>query len=242
MKPVLLLVPGMLNTAEVWADVVARLPEEAAGTRVASVVGQDSIAGMAADAWQQLGDVAPQTPIVLAGFSLGGYVVMEMLARAPRTPHAVALISTQGGPETTEAAARRRKTIAAMEERFAGVVDGLVTFCTHEPGAALAARVREMMMGIGAAAATRQMHAIMQRADHRATLAQLESPTLVMCGGQDLVTPPERSQELARLLPRAELRLVQNAGHMLPLERPAEVADALQSLLASITTTEGDAR
>lgn len=230
MKPVLLLVPGILNDARVWADVATELAP-LADVRIAAPV-QDDIAAMAEAAWALLADVGADTPIVLAGFSLGGYVAIEMLARPARPLHAAALVSTSPRTEAPEVAAMREKSIAAMQKDFERVVDGIVQFGTHEPGVERVAQLKAMMLDVGADTAIRQNRAVMQRGDHREALARLALPVAVLCGHQDRITPPELSRELAELLPNARLVLVEGAGHMLPCEQPQAVARELRALLA----------
>lgn len=238
MRPVLLLVAGMFNDDEVWQD-VARAVAPLADLRMA-LPRQDSIAAMAQAAWARLDDVPAGVPVVLAGFSLGGYVVQEMLAAPRRALAAAALISTSARPETPEGSAVREKTMAALARDVVKVVDGLVGFGTHEAPPALAQRMRAMMLRVGADTAIRQTRAIMGRADHRAVLGRLQLPVAVLCGQQDRITPPALSQELAALVPGAQLHLIDGSGHMLPLEQPRAVAGVLAALLQQARTQQGD--
>lgn len=230
MKPVLLLITGMLNDESVWRDVVLLLDAEADVRIVVPV--QDSIPAMAAAAWAQLSDVPTTTPIVLAGFSLGGYVAQEMLARQARPVHAAALLSTSPRPESPEGAAVRERSISAMQKNFEKVVEGIAAFGTCHADAVLAERLRRMMLGVGLDTAIRQNRAIAARSDHRAALAALQLPVAVLCGAQDRITPPELSKETAALVPGAQLEIVEGAGHMLPCERPEAVARVLRGLLS----------
>ncbi|GAB4249708.1 MULTISPECIES: alpha/beta fold hydrolase [Deferrisoma] len=61
-------------------------------------------------------------------------------------------------------------------------------------------------------------------------LGRIAVPTAVVCGDRDVMTPPELSRELAEAIPRAGLRLVPGAGHMVILEAPGAVAEALAEL------------
>lgn len=233
MKPVLLLVAGMLNDASIWDEVAAPL-RALAEVRIALPLAA-SVPAMAADAWDVVADVPPEAPLVLAGFSLGGYVALEMLARprdAQRPLRAAALLSTSPRPETPEGLAQRERTIAAMQKDFGTVVDGIVQWGTHAPAPALAERLRRTMRGVGAETAIRQNRAIAARADHRAALAALRLPVAVMCGAQDRITPPGLARELAAAVPGATLEIVDGAGHMLPVERPEAVVRVLRGLLA----------
>jgi pimeloyl-ACP methyl ester carboxylesterase len=78
--------------------------------------------------------------------------------------------------------------------------------------------------------------------DVTAGVTRLDVPTLVLTGAQDRLTPPVLSQQLAELLPNpVELKILPETGHMTPLERPAELADALATLAAGVGLFGGDA-
>ena len=229
MKAVVLLVPGVLCTAAVWQPVIDALGT-LADIRV-SVPVEESIADMADSAWDSVGDIAPDVPLILAGFSLGGFVVLDMLARSRRPVHAVAFVSTSARPETPEGAVMRGKTIAALGKDFARAVEGIIQFASPTASAELVEDLRRMMREVGPGIAVRQNRAAQVRADHRPALPRLDLPVVVLCGTDDRVTPPDRSREMAQLIPGARLELVEGAGHMLPREHPEIVARALRALL-----------
>lgn len=232
MKPVLLLIPGMLNDASLWDGVIESLGP-LADVRVAAPV-QATIPEMAQAAWALLAGLSPQQAVVLAGFSLGGYVAIEMLARpAPGAPglRGLALVSTSARPETPEGGAARARTIHAMQRDFGKAVDGIAQWNSHEPSPERAARLTRMMLGVGAEVAVRQLRAIAGRADHRDALARLSMPVAVLCGRHDRTTPPALSEEIAALVPHARCEIVEGASHMLPIEQPQAVAAALRNLL-----------
>jgi pimeloyl-ACP methyl ester carboxylesterase len=234
MKPVLLLIPGMFNTAAIWDPVRAHL-DPGVDVRVANVLTQPSIAAMADDAWAQVAGLPPGTPLIAAGFSMGGYVLIDMLARHAGRVNAAAFIDTSAQIETPDSMAAREKTIAALGRSFERAVSAVIPFSLHPDHHARADLVdgmRAMMHTVGADAAIRQTRAIMARADHRTMLAQLRLPTLVVCGAQDKVTPPELSDDLAALLHGAEQLTLQQAGHQAPLEQPQALAASLMRLVA----------
>lgn len=231
MKPVLLLIPGMLNNAHVWDDVVACL-RDAADLRVADVLHQSSIAAMADDAMALVADVPRQRGVVLVGFSMGGYVAADLLARAPQRWSAAVLVATSCLPETPEGAAGREKAIAAFESDFEATIQGVAKRGLAQPNLQLQERLCKMMRAVGAATAVRQTRAIRDRADHRAALSTLQLPVHVVCGQQDRITPPAWSQALADTVPGAVLHRIDNAGHMLPMEHPQALAGVLRQALS----------
>ena len=64
--------------------------------------------------------------------------------------------------------------------------------------------------------------------------AELPMPALVVCGEADRLTPPDRSREMAALLPHARLEIVPGAGHLLTMEAPARVNALLLDWLEQI--------
>lgn len=228
-QPVLLLVPGMLNDERVWAGVAQALAD-VAQVRVARVTTQATIPAMAQDAWALLADLPPEAPVVLVGFSMGGYVAIEMLARPQRRLRAAALVATTARPESPQGQAQREKSIAALQGDFARTVQGIAQWGSHEPTPALLQALTAMMLDVGAETAVRQTRAIMARGDHREALARLDLPVHVLCGAADRITPPALSQELAALIPHARFHEIEKAGHMLPLEQPDQVAALLRPL------------
>ena len=235
----LLLIPGLLNTPAVFDRLRAQL-EPAVDLRIATVHTQASLAAMSADAWAQLSDVPATRPVVIGGFSMGGYVAWQMLAdgtKAPRAVQGLALINTSARADTPEGLVNRDKAIAAMASDFGKFVDGLCRFALTPAGhadAALLAEVKAIMHSVGPVAATAQTRALMQRPDRRPGLPTLRLACQVVGGADDAITLPAWSQEMADLIPGARLTLLPGMGHMLPLERPAELAAALHDLLQRV--------
>jgi pimeloyl-ACP methyl ester carboxylesterase len=73
-------------------------------------------------------------------------------------------------------------------------------------------------------------------------LARLTVPTLVISGDRDRLTPPDHSRRIAEALPSlASLLELERTGHMAPLERPAEVADAIATLVSTVVAAPAEA-
>lgn len=236
MQPTLVLLHGLLNDERVWEPVASRLRPRA-DIRIPNLRRQERIADMARDAWADLADVPPDAPLVLAGFSMGGYVAQQMLADAPRRVAALALVDTSCRPEPPENIPVREATMAALQRDIGAETLAILRRGVHADqlsNAPLMALGQRIMREVGAAAAIRQIQAIIGRADHRALLARLDIPTLVLCGRTDQVTPLALSREAAALIPRARLQIVEDAGHWAPMEQPQVVATELGRLLDAI--------
>lgn len=68
--------------------------------------------------------------------------------------------------------------------------------------------------------------------DHRADLARLATPTLIIQCDEDIIAPVEVGQYMARNLPDAELVIVENVGHCPHLSSPSASAEAIDTFLA----------
>jgi pimeloyl-ACP methyl ester carboxylesterase len=237
-KPVLLLIPGMLNTARIWNRVVPLLGDEA-DVRIANVTRQASIADMARDAWALVADVPETRRLVVCGFSMGGYVALEMIAAnllASRNDStwSLGLIHTSSRSETAQGREAREKTIAAIGRDFERVIQGIAKFGihgSHHADAGVMAEALSIMRDAGDEVAVRQLRAIMARADQGPLLPKIKARTLVVSSKDDQVVAPAASEEMTSYIEGARLAWMAPAGHMTPLEQPAELATLLKTLL-----------
>ena len=78
-----------------------------------------------------------------------------------------------------------------------------------------------------------QTEALLHRPDRTALLAEIRVPTLVLCGAEDAWSPLARHQQMAARIAGATLLAVPDSGHMVTMERPAEVTQALAAWLAA---------
>ena len=91
--------------------------------------------------------------------------------------------------------------------------------------------VREMGLYLGPETFVRQARALQRRRDQQGTLRRCKVPALILCGEHDKLTPPKRHTFMAELIPYAELRIIEEAGHLPTLEQPAATTAALRDWL-----------
>jgi pimeloyl-ACP methyl ester carboxylesterase len=70
------------------------------------------------------------------------------------------------------------------------------------------------------------------RPDCRDLLPSIAVPTLVVGGAEDRVTPPALQEEIAAGIPGARLMLLDNCGHLAPMEQPQTVSQAMRDWLS----------
>ena len=217
---------GTLCDARVFAPLLARL------SRPATIWSYDRY-NRVSDAASALVEAAPGEFIAL-GFSLGGFVALEALRLAPGKIAGVILLSGNAFPDSPANAAVRRGDVAA------GRYDGLRAFI-EKRGADLVSPschssddivgiIADMAEAEGDDVHMRQTEMNIHRPDLRAAVNGSDRPILAIAGANDHLCPQERYVDLQQA-PNATLKIIDGAGHFLPLEAPAACADAIEIFL-----------
>ena len=71
--------------------------------------------------------------------------------------------------------------------------------------------------------------------DRRADVARITTPTAVICGDADVMTPLKSSQYLHEQIAGSQLVVIPGAGHMAVLEQPAKVAHAIDAFVEGLS-------
>jgi pimeloyl-ACP methyl ester carboxylesterase len=228
-RQTLALLSGALCDAALWRHQIAGL-SDFADVRVADLTRDDNIAAMAA---RTLAGLPPQ--FALAGLSLGGYVALEIMRRAPGRVTKLALLDTTARPGDKGEEAFAEPVTGATERR-AEQVGLFTTLLIHPKRLAdrrLSAILGAMAERVGRKAFLRQQRAAVRRPDSRPGLAAIRCPTLLICGRQDPLAPPALLEEMASAIPGAQLLIIEDCGHLSPLEQPEVVTAALRRWLQS---------
>ena len=233
----LLLLPGIMNDGRVWMPVRGAFAPADRRIVVARTDLHDHVADIAAAAISLM----PEGPFAVAGFSLGGYVSLEVCRQAPGRIAGLALVDTGARSDTAESSANRRKMIEALDNgtstytEVAGSFPPKLLHPAHAADPNLVDLLADMARAVGRDGFKRQQTAAMTRRDNRAGLRGVHAPPVVVCGQEDAVTPPELSDEMAGLLPgEVERVTVATSGHMSTMEQPAAVTAALARWLQRV--------
>jgi pimeloyl-ACP methyl ester carboxylesterase len=226
----LLLVPGLMTDADLWREVEGAL-SPFGPTFHADLSRDGSIEAMAQ---RTLAD-APAC-FILVGFSMGGYVAREIARSAPERVQAMVLIATSArGDPATEA---QRK--AAMASRLAsastvGLSRSAVSSSLHPENAGdetLIGRIFAMGARLGPEVFRRQL--MLERNGDLDRLSAIRCPTFIVAGEQDRLRSIEEAKELQDGIPGAELTVMEGAGHMIPMEVPERLVDAVVRWLGKV--------
>jgi pimeloyl-ACP methyl ester carboxylesterase len=167
----------------------------------------------------------------LAGHSMGGYIILEMIRQAPERIGRLALLNTSARPEAPEVTAKRREMIAEVKQGgYRAVVDRLFANFVH-PSRANDARLKQIVLDmaddVGPDAFVWQLEAISGRIDSRPTLPTIKCPTLVLTCDTDNMVPQDASVEMANAIPGAKFVKIADCGHLPQLEKPDAMSEAL---------------
>ncbi|WP_286773402.1 MULTISPECIES: alpha/beta hydrolase [unclassified Sphingomonas] len=226
----LVLLPGTLCDARVFGAITPQLRATGYSIEHFDMTGLGSAHALAMRALAQYpGRFIP------VGFSLGAIVALELAAIAPERIAALGLIAANGRDVPPADHAARRAAASSDPAALVGDILWPRSVAVRaRDDHALRATIMDMAASQPAGTLALQTEVALTRFDKRPLLARMTMPTLVLGGAEDRIAPPELQRELAEELPEAELVIVPDAGHFLPLERPEPCARALADWLVRI--------
>ena len=226
--PPALLIPGNMCDERLWQPVARKLEQAGYSVRHAPRLDQPTIEAMSQAV---LDDI--DGPILAVGFSMGAIVAAELARIGPERIMALGLVAFNASFDLPERAAVRPRQQAAVR---AGHLEAIVAdelkpnylAAQNKQDPHLLATVMEMARALGADAFIAQSEALRLRRDLRPALRGFSMPVLLACGSEDHLCPPQWHREWADLIgDNARVVEVPGAGHLLPLEQPHALADAL---------------
>jgi pimeloyl-ACP methyl ester carboxylesterase len=208
--------------ADLWADMAPGLGVSGP-LHHGNVYEDDTLEGMA----RRVLEDAPER-FVLIGFSMGGFVARVLALMAPERVIGVAFIASSARGYSDEETARRKAGYRPGDRppRAAGVVSAAMGLHPdRERDPVLLDRLRGMQRRLGPEVRKRQ--AALVRRDGYADLERITCPALVVACRQDRLRTFAETERMARHLPKASFEVIEDCGHMAPLERPHELAGLL---------------
>jgi 3-oxoadipate enol-lactonase len=196
------------------------------------------IAGLAGDVADLLAHLGVNRAHVL-GTSLGGFVAQELALCRPELVGRLVLVGTGDGAPGSE-----RMSLGAMGEMFGlGALspkqvarrglEGATSERYRAKNPEEFERIVEKRLSDSPSAASFYAQALAgSRFDDSGEVGRIGSPTLVIHGAEDRYVPPANARALAESIPNARLRLIEGAGHLVFIERAAEVNREVVEFLA----------
>ena len=245
----LLLIHAFPLSADMWLPQLAKVPQgwrfiapDVRGFRGAGPAFEDAqLSGATMDDYADdlvaLIDHLDIERVAVAGLSMGGYIAMALAARAPERVTHLIVADTRMTADTPEGrAARDTMKADVARDGPRAVADAMlpkligVTSKAEQPD--LNDAVRHLIEINRAAGISGGIDALKSRPARTEVLSRLTVPALVICGAEDVITPPAESEAMARTIPGARLEIIPRAGHLSNLEQPASFTAALQAFLS----------
>ncbi|MEZ4622683.1 MAG: 3-oxoadipate enol-lactonase [Caldilineaceae bacterium] len=240
--PTLVFLNSLGSDLRIWQEVIARLPAhlgilcfDQRGHGLSDAPsGPYTLPQLAADLRGLLNHLVLRQ-VVLVGVSVGGMIAQQFALSDPERVRGLVLCDTGARIATADywserATAVRRGGLAPLAhlilarwvsgdygERHPAAHRGYANMLVRTPAEGYAATCDALRDG-----------------DLRVQVSAIQVPTLVLCGADDLATPPTLGEELAAAIPHARFALIANAGHIPALEEPDAVAAHIRSFLEGL--------
>jgi pimeloyl-ACP methyl ester carboxylesterase len=198
---------------------------------------------------------------IVVGHSMGGMILLQMLADHPEAMAggavtAIALVATSASPVLGSGVPAAAAGLVRVLTPAAGQGHVRATAGRGDPGerpgdlATMYCRLAfgvhplpthvELLRAMTSAVPGPVVGELLQtllNLDVRRVLPSITVPALVVVGTRDLLTPPWHARYLARHIPVTDLHVLPGCGHMVMLERRAELAQLLVALAERTAAT-----
>ena len=177
----------------------------------------------------------------ILGISMGGMIAQEIALKYGQRVNGLILACTHcGGKQAVQAAPYIIKDLS--ESLFAGTqgaaqkaIRCLFSDRTVQQDPGIVQRYEEASKRFPSAPQVliHQLKAI-QGHDTWRDLVNIQNPTLVLAGKEDVLIPPENSKILAGRIPNARLRVIEGGGHQFLIEQPDAFNNAVLEFLKAL--------
>lgn len=186
----------------------------------------------AADLLRLLDGLGIEEPVVLVGFSMGGYIAWPFWEAAPERLCGLVLCDTRAAADDPEAKRMRLKMADKAAEwgtrKIADAMEAkLFAKATREDRPEIIAETREVIGRTAPEAIAAAQRGMAERPDWTPRLGEMNLPTLAIVGDQDVISPPAEMQAITAAMPNARTEVIPGAGHMTTVEQPEAVIAAI---------------
>jgi pimeloyl-ACP methyl ester carboxylesterase len=178
-------------------------------------------------------------PVILAGFSMGGYIAWQFWRKYTHRMRALVACDTRAVGDSAEAKSGRLEMANHVAQWGSGRVAEMMLPKLFAPESFT--ERKELVEATGQVIAATDPRAIAaaqrgmaQRPDVTGWLPQIDVPVQVIVGEKDAISRVEEMQSIADALPNAEIAIVPSAGHMAPVENPKVFNAALLRFVDSL--------
>ncbi|HEY0030202.1 MAG TPA: alpha/beta fold hydrolase [Bacteroidia bacterium] len=175
---------------------------------------------------------------VICGLSMGGYIALNAINRFSDRFEGLILCDTQCIADSPEGKQKRYKTIehiqaGGLNDFAEGFVKNVFYKESFNDKAAVIEKIKCTILSTSLESITGTLVALAEREATCTSFDAISVPTLIICGREDVVTPPVQSEHLQSGIKNSWLQIIDRAGHLSNLEQPEEFNKHLQHYLSS---------
>ncbi len=175
---------------------------------------------------------------VIVGHSMGGYVSLAFAHAYPGRVAGLGLVATQAAADSPEKRQSRLRSASSVRRRGVKVViKNMIGKLTGREE--LVGPLTEIMLAGNPVGVEGALRGMAERPDMTGELSNMCAPSVVIGGEKDSFLSKENMEMMAQMLPMGWMVEVPGAGHMLMMEEPEQVANALRPLIQRAVTTTG---
>jgi pimeloyl-ACP methyl ester carboxylesterase len=176
---------------------------------------------------------------IVCGLSMGGYILLNAIGRYPERFEAIILSDTQCIADSPDSKVKRYKIIEQL------LTNGLTDFAeqfvqnifcedSKRSKKELVDRIKKIIYSTESLTIAGTLGAMAQRIETCSSLKEIAVPTLILCGKEDIITPPDQAQFLQCNIANSRLFSIENAGHMSNLEQPDEFNQHISNFISAL--------
>ncbi|QDU80583.1 AB hydrolase superfamily protein YdjP [Polystyrenella longa] len=198
--------------------------------------GTVSMAQFADDLNKILTELKVYEPVVYCGLSMGGYIAWEFARRYPERLSGLIVCDSKALPDSDDTRQTRQHSATELRENgtdnvvFA-MMPKMFGMTTRAENKKLVEEFRQMMLDANPEGMAAGQLGMADRADATTFLSDINVPTLLIGGEEDIISPVLEMQEISNKMPHAQFVEIPKAGHLAPLEKPVEVNDAIRKFI-----------
>jgi pimeloyl-ACP methyl ester carboxylesterase len=176
-------------------------------------------------------------PVVVCGLSMGGYVAMQFWKRHRERLSGLVLCDTRAAADSPDAVANRHALAESVLKEGSQVAANAMLPKLF-PSEVIQAEppyfqsTRQVILTTSPQTIAAALRGMAERPDMRAELPHMATPTLVVCGEADAISPVDEMRSIAAAIPGSTFEVIEGAGHMAPLQAPERFNRILQQWLA----------
>lgn len=221
-------IPGALATPKLW-HLQERFFQQGRLLHYVDVLNSESIEEMACR-------FIPNAPpkFTLIGFSMGGYIALELYRHIPNQIEKLILINSAAKIVSEKGRLERERAVDLVINGKFDLLIKLIfknSFYDNTKHKLLLSLAQEMAREVGVENYIKQLNAILNKRDHSTLLSSIECPTLLITSKEDRVMPLERSEHMAKNIKHAKLIYMEQCGHLAMLEQSEKLNQILANWL-----------